>query len=79
MLKGDFYVLLGALGWAATTLYIKKFLIRSCNAFETLIYQLLFSAPVLFGLSFFLEGSPIRIPIRRYFFHYFIKRLSWPG
>jgi drug/metabolite transporter (DMT)-like permease len=60
VLKGDFYVLLGALGWAATTLYIKKYLIRSCNAFQTLLYQLLFSAPVLFALSFFLEGTPIR-------------------
>jgi drug/metabolite transporter (DMT)-like permease len=58
VLKGDFYVLLGALGWAATTLYIKKYLIRSCNAFQTLFYQLLFSAPLLFGLSFFLEGTP---------------------
>jgi drug/metabolite transporter (DMT)-like permease len=60
VLWGDFLVLLGALGWAATTLYIKLFLVRSCGAFQTLIYQLIFSAPVLFVLSFFMEGNPVR-------------------
>ncbi|MBI5583333.1 MAG: DMT family transporter [Deltaproteobacteria bacterium] len=60
VLWGDFLVLLGALGWAATTLYVKLFLVRSCGAFQTLIYQLIFSAPVLFVLSFLLEGNPIR-------------------
>ena len=60
VLWGDFLILLGALGWAATTLYIKIFLIRSCGAFQTLIYQLLFSAPLLLILSLFLEGNPVR-------------------
>jgi drug/metabolite transporter (DMT)-like permease len=59
VLWGDFLILLGALGWAATTLYIKRYLIGSCGAFQTLIYQLLFSAPVLLLLSLFMEGNPV--------------------
>lgn len=60
VLWGDFLILLAALGWAATTLYIKRYLLGSCGAFQTLIYQLLFSAPLLLILSFFLEGTPVR-------------------
>jgi drug/metabolite transporter (DMT)-like permease len=62
VLWGDFLILLGALGWAATTLYIKRYLIGSCGAFQTLIYQLLFSAPVLLLMSLFLEGNPVHNP-----------------
>lgn len=57
---GDFLIVLAALGWAATTLYIKHFLIRKCSPFQTLLYQLLFSAPVLFLISFFMEKEFIR-------------------
>jgi drug/metabolite transporter (DMT)-like permease len=57
---GDFLIVLAALGWAATTLYIKHFLIRKCSPFQTLLYQLLFSAPVLFLISFLMEKEFIR-------------------
>ena len=57
---GDFLIVLAALGWAATTLYIKHFLIRKCSPFQTLLYQLLFSAPVLLLISFFTEKEFIR-------------------
>jgi drug/metabolite transporter (DMT)-like permease len=58
ILLGDFLILLSALFWAATTLYIKRFLIARSSPFQTLLYQLLFSAPLLFGLSLVLEGNP---------------------
>jgi drug/metabolite transporter (DMT)-like permease len=57
---GDFLMILASLGWAATTIYIKRFLTQSCTPFQTLLYQLLFSAPILFLLSFLLEKSPVR-------------------
>jgi drug/metabolite transporter (DMT)-like permease len=55
---GDVLMLLAALFWAATTLYIKRFLIAKSTPFQTLLYQLLFSAPLLLGLSLILEGNP---------------------
>lgn len=60
VLFGDFLMILAALGWAATTIYIKRFLTFKCTPFQTLLYQLLFSVPILFLLSFILEKDPIR-------------------
>jgi drug/metabolite transporter (DMT)-like permease len=60
VLFGDFLMLLAALGWAATTVYIKRFFTQDCTPFQTLLYQLLFSIPILFLLSFILEKEPIR-------------------
>lgn len=60
VLFGDFLMILAALGWAATTIYIKRFLTLQCTPFQTLLYQLLFSIPILFLLSFLLEQDPIR-------------------
>ena len=60
ILFGDFLIILGALSWAATTIYIKLFLVQKCSPFQTLLYQLFFSAPVLFLLSFYLEKDFIR-------------------
>lgn len=60
VLFGDFLMILAALGWAATTVYIKRFFTQDCTPFQTLLYQLLFSIPVLFLLSFVLEKDPIR-------------------
>jgi drug/metabolite transporter (DMT)-like permease len=61
VLFGDFLMILAALGWAATTVYIKRYFTRECTPFQTLFYQLLFSVPVLFLLSFILEKNPIRL------------------
>jgi drug/metabolite transporter (DMT)-like permease len=60
VLFGDFLMILAALGWAATTIYIKRYFTQDCTPFQTLLYQLLFSIPVLFLLSFILEKDPIR-------------------
>jgi drug/metabolite transporter (DMT)-like permease len=42
--------------WAATTLYIKKFLAYQTVPLQTLFYQVFFSAPPLFLMSFLLEN-----------------------
>ncbi|MBI5605131.1 MAG: DMT family transporter [Deltaproteobacteria bacterium] len=60
VLFGDFLMILAALSWAATTIYVKRFLIQKCTPFQTLLYQILFSVPILFLLSFILEKDPIR-------------------
>lgn len=54
-LPGDLLLLLGAAMWAATTLYIKRFLAPRAVALQTLFYQLAFSAPLLAALSLVLE------------------------
>jgi drug/metabolite transporter (DMT)-like permease len=54
-LPGDLLLLLGGALWGATTLYIKRFLTGRAVPLQTLYYQLAFSAPVLFGLSFLME------------------------
>jgi drug/metabolite transporter (DMT)-like permease len=60
VLFGDFLMILAAVGWAATTVYIKRYFTQDCTPFQTLLYQLLFSVPVLFLLSFILESNPVR-------------------
>jgi drug/metabolite transporter (DMT)-like permease len=60
VLFGDFLMILAALGWAATTVYIKRYFTQDCTPFQTLLYQLLFSVPILFLLSFILESHPVR-------------------
>ena len=59
MLRGDIMLLLGGFFWGCTTLYIKKFIAGRAVALQTLFYQLAFSVPVLFGLSFLMEPNPI--------------------
>jgi drug/metabolite transporter (DMT)-like permease len=59
ILFGDFLMVLGALGWAGTTVYIKRFLTQRCTPFQTLLYQHVFALPILFLLSWFMEKNPI--------------------
>jgi drug/metabolite transporter (DMT)-like permease len=59
ILFGDFLMILAALSWAATTIYIKRFLVWKCTPFQTLLYQILFSVPVLLLLSLILEKNPV--------------------
>jgi drug/metabolite transporter (DMT)-like permease len=54
-LPGDFMILAAGAFWASTTVYIKKFLTRRTVALQTLFYQVLFSAPMLFVMSICLE------------------------
>ena len=54
-LPGDLLLLLAGILWGSTTLYIKRYLAGRAVPLQTLFYQLAFSAPLLFGLSFLME------------------------
>ncbi|NIQ39891.1 MAG: EamA family transporter [Proteobacteria bacterium] len=54
-LPGDLLVLAAAVFWAATTLYVKRFLTEKTVPLQTLFYQLVFSVPLLLPLSMVLE------------------------
>jgi drug/metabolite transporter (DMT)-like permease len=58
-LAGDSLLLVSGFLWAATTLYIKRFLAGKAKAMQVLFYQLLFSMPLLFVFSFIFEDQPI--------------------
>jgi drug/metabolite transporter (DMT)-like permease len=55
-LPGDLLAMAAGVMWAATTLYIKKFLAYQTVPLQTLFYQVFFSAPLLFFMSFLLEN-----------------------
>jgi len=57
MLIGDILEILAGFLWAATTLYIKRFMADRVHPINTFLYQLVFSVPVLFLLSYFLEPT----------------------
>ena len=65
-LPGDLMALAAAVFWGSTTVYIKKFLVDRASSLQTLFYQVLFSAPLLFALSVALE-DPL------------VSGLSWAG
>jgi len=56
MLAGDLMALTAGALWAATTLYIKRFLVGKALPLQTLFYQVFFSVPLLLGISFMTEG-----------------------
>lgn len=58
-LLGDAMSLAAGLLWAATTLYIKRFLVGRVTAVHTLFYQLAFSAPFLLLLSLAYEDKVV--------------------
>ena len=55
-LPGDLLAMFAGVVWAVTTLYIKKFLAYQTVPLQTLFYQVFFSAPPLFLMSFLLEN-----------------------
>ncbi len=55
-LPGDLLAMAAGVVWAATTLYIKKFLAYQTVPLQTLFYQVFFSAPPLILMSFLLEN-----------------------
>jgi len=59
MWLGDLLEIAAAFFWATTTLYIKRFMADKVHPIQTFFYQLSFSIPVLFALSFLLESSKI--------------------
>lgn len=62
MFIGDMLEIVAAFVWGATTLYIKKYLAGKMHPINTFLYQLVFSVPVLFLCSYFLETQWIRAP-----------------
>jgi len=55
MFIGDILEIAAASFWAATTLYIKRFMAGKVQPIHTLLYQLVFSIPILFIVSLILE------------------------
>ena len=55
MLMGDIFIVIAAILWGATTLYIKKFLAARVHFINTFLYQLVFSLPILFVCTYFME------------------------
>ena len=55
-LTGDFLSLSAGVLWAATTIYLKKYLAHRTVPLQTLFYQVFFSAPLLLVLSLILEN-----------------------
>ena len=58
-LPGDILFIIAGASWGATTVYIKKYLVRLTEPLQILFYQLLFSAPFLLITSFILEDTII--------------------
>jgi drug/metabolite transporter (DMT)-like permease len=57
MILGDILVVVGAILWGATTLYIKKYLAEKVHPINTFLYQLVFSTPILFLCAYFMEDQ----------------------
>jgi drug/metabolite transporter (DMT)-like permease len=55
MLIGDILEIMAAFFWAATTLYIKRFMAEKVHPIHTFLYQLFFSIPILLIVSLILE------------------------
>ena len=62
MLFGDILEIIAAFVWGATTLYIKKYLAGRIHPINTFLYQLVFSVPVLFLCSYFIEPQWVKDP-----------------
>jgi drug/metabolite transporter (DMT)-like permease len=58
-LPGDILFIIAGASWGATTVYIKKYLVRQAEPLQILFYQLFFSAPFLLIISFILEDAII--------------------
>ncbi|MCZ6557056.1 MAG: DMT family transporter [SAR324 cluster bacterium] len=56
--RGDLLVLAGAVAWAITTLYMKRFLVERFNGFRLLHAQVLVSTPILLASSLLFEPEP---------------------
>jgi drug/metabolite transporter (DMT)-like permease len=58
-ITGDLLAISAAMLWALTTVYIKRRLVAVVSPYHTLFYQILFSIPVLFLLSFGFQETPV--------------------
>lgn len=59
-LPGDLMALAAGALWGATTVYIKRFLAQRAQPLQMLFYQVFFSAPLLFALSFITESPMVK-------------------
>ncbi|MCK4786761.1 MAG: DMT family transporter [Desulfobacteraceae bacterium] len=57
---GDALALGAAILWAVTTIYVKRRLVGKVSHHHTLLYQTIFSIPILFFLSGIFQEEPIR-------------------
>jgi drug/metabolite transporter (DMT)-like permease len=57
---GDSLALASALMWAVTTLVIRRRLVGHVSHHHTLFYQMIFSIPILFALSYLIEETPVK-------------------
>jgi len=55
MLLGDVLEIMAAAFWAATTLYIKKYLAPRVHPINTFLYQLVFSVPIILLAAYVIE------------------------
>ena len=58
-ITGDLLAIGAAVLWALTTVYIKRRLVTAVSPYHTLFYQILFSIPILFLLSFIFRETPV--------------------
>ena len=58
-ITGDLLAIGAAVLWALTTVYIKRRLVTAVSPYHTLFYQILFSIPILFLLSFVFQETPV--------------------
>lgn len=58
-ITGDLLAISAAVLWALTTVYIKRRLVTAVSPYHTLFYQILFSIPILFLLSFIFRETPV--------------------
>ena len=58
-LPGDMLFLIAGAAWGATTVYIKKYLVRHTEPLQILFYQLFFSAPCFLIISMVQEDTNI--------------------
>jgi drug/metabolite transporter (DMT)-like permease len=65
-LIGDFLAIMGAVCWALTTVYLKRYLSHRVHPFQSLFYQLAFGIPLLLVLALVFEDA-------------WILHLSWLG
>jgi len=59
-LPGDLMALIAGALWGGTTVYIKRFLAQRTQPLQMLFYQVFFSVPLLFGLSFLMESPMVK-------------------
>ena len=57
--RGDLLVMGGAILWAGTTLYMKRYMVTHWNGFRLLHVQVLVSTPILVGYSLLTESNPL--------------------